>query len=104
MKEVEIDAVGGKLKVFLRESEYSNGRKAIVAIDAECGQPWGMLTVNVVEAVLLPDEMIVKTYSENEGWALQIVELFPELFESAGWDATVGRVSCPVYRFKGEVE
>jgi hypothetical protein len=54
--------------VSLEWNEYgSNGRTALALIDAEDGFPVMMVTVNIPDAHLEPDEMIIKNYSENEG-------------------------------------
>ncbi len=45
---------------------YKNGRSAITLITGK-GEPVACATVNVPEAALDPDEVIVKDWSENSG-------------------------------------
>lgn len=56
--------------------KYGNGRLAIqlvgVAQGMEDGEPFGMLTVNIPEVHLEPNEIIVKEWSENAEWAAQV--------------------------------
>jgi len=51
----------------VRFHTYSNGRPAIVLIDAEDGSPIATASVNVPEEKLAIDEIAIKDYSENEG-------------------------------------
>ena len=53
--------------VIIQRKRYSNGRLALEIIDVEDGCPVMMATVNIPEANLKPDEVIIKNYSENEG-------------------------------------
>lgn len=46
---------------------YSNGGLAIRAIDADTGEPVAVLTVNIPDVKLAPDEVLIKDYLENEG-------------------------------------
>lgn len=47
--------------------EYDNGRPALQLIDAEDGSPIARATVNLPDVELGPNQVIVKSYSENEG-------------------------------------
>ena len=46
---------------------YSNGRIAILLIDEADSSPVAVATIDLPEVALLPREIIVKDYSENEG-------------------------------------
>ena len=46
---------------------YGNDRTALQLTDAEDGSPIATATINVPEADIADDEVIVKDYSENEG-------------------------------------
>lgn len=48
-------------------SEYGNGRTAIELIDAEDGCPVAVATVNIPDAKLAHDEVLIKDWSENHG-------------------------------------
>lgn len=95
-----INAFGNDVAIELVTQEYQNGRTAIQAIDLSDHCPWGTLTVNVPEVELEDDEIIVKTYSENEAWAPQVLENLKEHFEPTGKAVSSGHVTMPVYRFK----
>jgi len=51
----------------VEKAAYSNGRIALRLFDAETEEPVATATINVPEADLASDEVIVKNYSENEG-------------------------------------
>ncbi|MBV5322743.1 MAG: hypothetical protein JZU60_02775 [Ilumatobacteraceae bacterium] len=51
----------------LKASRYANGRLAIQAIDRDTGEPVAVLTVNLPDVPLAPDEVLLKDYSENQG-------------------------------------
>ena len=46
---------------------YQNNRIAIELVDKNDGEPICMATVNIPEAPLADNEIIIKNYSENEG-------------------------------------
>lgn len=46
---------------------YSNGRPALLLRDSLTGEPVAVCTVNVPEAALDRDEIIIKDYAENDG-------------------------------------
>lgn len=48
-------------------AKYSNGRTAITLSDAEDFMPIAKATVNIPEAHLEDDEVLIKDWSENEG-------------------------------------
>ncbi len=95
---VRFMGVGIELKLIYRR-KYSNGRTAIEAVSVEEDEPFGVLTVNVEAADIADDEIIVKTYSENEEWAPQVLAAFPENFIDTGRSVQTGWVSCPIYKF-----
>ena len=86
----------------MRTTKYENGRLAIVAYD-ELGALFGKLTVNVPDVKLAENEVVVKTYSENEPWAMQAVRAMVGKLVPTGRIVPVGRTSCPVYRLDGEL-
>lgn len=83
--------------VRLKFAKYNNGRTAIEIIDVEDGCPVMMATVNLPEAVINDDEVIIKNYSENEGVLEFLIEngivSKPLRTVSSGW------VTCPIVRF-----
>lgn len=74
---------GVRLSVVFKKY-YDNGRTAITLIDQEDGMPYCTATINVPEIDLLPDEVIIKNYSENEG--------ILELLEKAGYIQDTGDI------------
>jgi hypothetical protein len=82
--------------VFLKKGKYSNGRTAIELIDAEDGCPVMTATVNIPDAHLEKDEIIIKNYSENEGVLDFLIEngitSKPDRWIASGW------VTCPVVK------
>ena len=91
----------GTCKVFPSLAHYDNDRLAIQLLDAVDGDSWGVLTVNVPQAILQSDEVICKNYSENEAVYKAAVE--------AGWLVPTGRlipsgfVELPVCRVAGDL-
>lgn len=47
--------------------KYPNGRTAIQLFDSTTNEPIATATVNIPEAKLADDEVIIKDYSENDG-------------------------------------
>lgn len=54
-------------KCYLEFGEYPNGRKAIELMNAKDGDPVLVATVNLPNEFIELDEVIIKTYSENDG-------------------------------------
>lgn len=76
MTTFEMQIGSGKWELRAVELQYDCGQKAI-AIDGrvpgqEYFEPFGTLTIAIPQAKLGPDEIIVKNWSENEGWADQV--------------------------------
>ena len=55
-------------------STYMNGRTAIQLNDLEDGMPIATATVNIPEAKLESNEVIIKNYSENEGMSKALMD------------------------------
>ena len=53
---------------------YANKRKAICLTDAEDGSPIATASINVPDADIADDEVIVKDYSENKGMLDALVD------------------------------
>lgn len=87
---------GETYQVTLKFGKYSNKRTAIELIDSEDGCPVMVATVNMPDAELQPDEVIIKNYSENEGVLDFLIENGivgkPIRMVSSGW------VTCPVVK------
>lgn len=80
---------------LITKHKYPNGRMAL-AMDSVEGFPLIKITVNCDDVTLEPDEIIVKSYSENEGlldWLL-----IEGLVENTNKVVTVGWESCAVVR------
>ncbi len=96
--ETTVVCFGEKHRLTLTQNGYGNGDLAIVA---SCdGERWGVMTVCVPDYKIGADEIIVKTYSENEHWVPQVLENLKEHFEPRGRTVRTGWVECPVYRVK----
>lgn len=101
-----IRAFGKDLEVIVSQGTYrSNGTLALQVLEltTENGQPvlepFGMLTSNIEADLPLHQgsgEAFVKTWSENEGWALQIADAIGSYQEI---DAVCRHVSLPLYSF-----
>lgn len=53
--------------VWLDKQHYANGRVCLILMDDETGEQVACATVNLPEHDLQANEIIVKTWSENEG-------------------------------------
>lgn len=77
--------------------KYHNGRTAVVLFDYNEGEQFGKLTVNADEIHLEPNEILVKTWSENEEWYRQVLEQLPEVFQDTGKIACVGYAQAEIW-------
>ena len=82
-----------RTKLRLKYGVYGNGRTAI-ELSTLNGQPYATATVNIPDALLHKDEVIIKTYSENEG----ILEMLEQegIVERTGMSATSGMITAPI--------
>ena len=53
--------------VEIEVKKYSNGRTAIILLDGNDGMPYATATMNVDEAYVPLEEVVIKDYSENQG-------------------------------------
>lgn len=79
----------------LRGARYSNNRLALQLYGTN-GEPWAMLTINVPETKLEPNEIIIKNYSENEGCYDELIRL--GIIHEAHKYIHLGYVTAPVAR------
>lgn len=52
---------------IVQKRQYGNGRTALELVDAEDGSPIAKATVNLPDVALGRNQVLVKSYSENEG-------------------------------------
>lgn len=95
---VTVKFFGENVRLEIQHVEYTNGRTALIALDDE-GERFGTITVNVPEADLDDDEIIVKMYSENAEWVPQVMAALPGVFHETGRKVRTGYVESPVYLF-----
>ncbi len=75
--------------------KYNNNRIAIELIE-ESGEPYAMLSVNIPDCNIEPDEIIIKDYSENSGIPEQVFKC--GLFENTG--KFEQNLNCPIWKLK----
>lgn len=76
----------------IREGKYTNDRLAMELVDD--GGVIAVCTVNLPDQELLPDEVIIKDYSENEGMLDALVEA--GVVTPTGKTVKTGFVTCPI--------
>jgi len=91
-----VNSFGETHQVVARAGCYEGGRTAIVLKGID-GSPFGKLTVNIPECPLEPDEILVKTWAENEGWAHGFLD-YP-FFADTGKRCPTGFVEAEIWRF-----
>lgn len=90
---------GNETTVELEQGAYGNGRIAIVANDTADGDRYGSLTVNLPEAKLGDDEILVKTWSENSHWVPQVLNQLPKVFQDTGRRVIAGYTTASVWKY-----
>lgn len=58
----------------VKSTYLNNGRIALELVDAETGEPMAKATMNIPEAKLAADEVLIKDYSENAGMVKTLIE------------------------------
>lgn len=81
--------------VEFKVGHYQNGRTALQIVTLE-GELYATLTINMPEVMLEVDEVIIKTYSENEYVALEAWKT--GLFEDTG--RRVYNLGVPIWQIK----
>ena len=100
----QLDVLGESLTLILMAGRYRGGRLAIESYELS-GEPWGVLTVNLPEARdLAADEIIVKTWSENEIWVPQLLTVLPHVFEDTGRRIPAGYTQAQVWKLKVPIQ
>lgn len=89
---------GATYKVILSTiGKYQDGTPAVQAVTLN-GEPFGRLTVCVPGTKLKEDEILVKTWSENEPLAQAALE--SKYFENTGRCVPTGHCHAEVWRVK----
>jgi hypothetical protein len=77
-QETTVNCFGKDYKVKLILEHYTNQRPAIGVEywdeELEMTMPFGTLTVNLPGVPLESNQCMIKTYSENDGWAREICD------------------------------
>jgi hypothetical protein len=93
-----IQFLGETYTVDHRVLTYTDGNLAVQVIGSS--GPFGMLSTNVDGVELADNEFCVKTWSENEPWALNYLAQSADKFEDTGRTFASGFVQGPIYRLK----
>ena len=101
MKTFTVNAFGEKTQVFCTRGKYVNGTLGIEVFemnpDYDYPEPFGALTVNLDHPAQSATRAFVKTYSENEGWAEELLKLIGA--EPTGITVQSGFATLPLYDF-----
>lgn len=73
----------------------NNARPALLVYEGDV--KFGFLSVNVPDVHLADNEFAAKLYSENKGWAFNLLEKHPEWFVPTHKSVATGFVECPIY-------
>lgn len=96
----DVFCLGETRSFSFKALQYKNGQTAIVVNDAVDHEPWGQLTSCIDGVELAKDEILVKTWSENEAWVPQVLETMPDVFEDTGRRAWAGWSQASIWRLK----
>lgn len=103
MEEIGKVTLNGE-EITLFKTQYSvNRRTAIQGIVYEnnYAQPFAMLTCNIPEESLEPDEVIVKDWSENKEFAKACLK--SGLFEDTMARVRTGYALAPIWKIKNKI-
>ena len=78
--------------------QYTDGNLAVTVICDDGA--FGTLSTNVDGVELAENEFCVKTWSENQPWAIDFLNKNQDVFEDTGRTFRTGFVSGPIYRVK----
>lgn len=78
-QEGEAECFGKKYKVKLEVSTYLDSDRPAIEVmywddEIELFLPFGRLTVNIPGVPLESNQALIKTYSENDGWARELCD------------------------------
>jgi hypothetical protein len=93
-----VSSFGQSYRVEHQLMQYRDGNLAVTIIGDDGA--FGTLSTNVDGVELADNEFCVKTWSENQPWALDYLRQNPEVFEDTGRVFYSGFVSGPIYRLK----
>lgn len=93
-----IEFLGDNVDIKIVKRNYDQGgATALIAMDDE-GQ-FGVITVNNPRFQLDDDEIIVKTWSENE-WVTQLLQKLPNVFQDTGKRIPMGYAEGQIWKFR----
>lgn len=98
-----IECFNQKFHFEFFQHKYGNGRIAINVGDTQAREQFGVMTVNVPHVSLADDEIIVKTYSENQHWVHEILAQMPDVFEDTGRRVDLNWVQAEIWKLKQQL-
>ena len=96
---VTVRAFGRKFDTVIDVATYHNGRPAIQLVTISDGEPFGTLTCNIPEYNLEENEILVKTWSENEEMAKCCLQ--SGFFKDTGKRVPTGFMEAQVWKILG---
>ncbi|WP_435008078.1 DUF4313 domain-containing protein [Tundrisphaera lichenicola] len=78
----------------VQKRQYDNGRPALQLVDAEDGSPIAKATVNLPDVPLGKNQVLIKSYAENEGLLEALTEA--GVVKPTGQTVRSGFVEIPV--------
>jgi hypothetical protein len=97
-KPLKVNLYGTIYNTVFQVGHYRNGRIAVELIDAETSEPFATLTINIPEATASDNEIIVKTWTENEQVAKAAYD--SGLFLDTGKRISSGFVQAQVWKIR----
>ena len=98
---LSLNLFGTREEVSIVASRYTKGNRLALTLVSEDGSPWGNLTVNLPDAPLADDEILVKTWSENAFY--REPALNSGLFVDTGRRVPTGMALAEVWRYTGKL-
>lgn len=102
MNTVSFPYAGETLTCIVCQGKYENGLTALW-LETKDGEPFIDITTNFIDAenyILFDDEVIVKTWSENEPIIPALLE--SGLFEDTSRRVGINFVTASVWKYKGD--
>ena len=84
--------------VYAHYGKYRNGQTAIQLFSTNDGMPWAVATVCLPDQSLQPDEVALKTYSENRGILETLLDA--GMIEPPHRELSSGFVTIPICKLK----
>lgn len=93
-----VEFLGKQVNLIISQRRYMNNNRVALVAQSDQGENFGVITVNDETVHLEPNEVMVKTWTENV-WVRQLLGQIPA-FKDTGFRVPMGHAEAEVWTYE----